>query len=206
VLNRRTENDQFLQIRQKCRLEERVKGSKFIASAAPVETDEEAVNFIGEIKKEFHDASHNCWAWRVGIGKKLKYRYNDEGEPSGTAGQPILKSIESINVSNVCVVVTRYFGGAKLGMGGLMRTYGQITLALLRSSEPSKKYSEEFFEFIVGFDFVNVAHYIVESFSAELEDSQYGEKVTFRGKIRASRLPEFKSKLIEATNGQIEFK
>lgn len=205
-MNRKADNDQFLQIKQKCRLEDKVRGSKFIASAAPVETEEEAANFIGEIKKEFHDASHNCWAWRVGVGKKLRYRYNDEGEPSGTAGQPILKSVESINVSNVCVVVTRYFGGTKLGMGGLMRVYGQITMSLLRSGEPSKRYAQEFFEFAVGFDFVNVAHHIVESFSAELEDSKYGEKVTFRGKIRASRLADFKSKLIEATNGQIEFK
>jgi len=205
-MSRKLEADQYLQLRQRCRVEDKIKGSRFIASAAPVETEDKAIDFINEIKKEFHDASHNCWAWRVGIGKSLRYRYGDEGEPSGTAGQPILKSIETSNISNVCVVVTRYFGGVKLGTGGLMRAYGQTALTLLRSSEPQKKFAESSMEFQVEFDFTSLVHHIIESFNAELEDSQYGDKVTFKVNIRISKAADFKNKLIDATNGQIEFK
>lgn len=205
-MGRKSESDHYLQIQKRCRIEEKVKGSRFIASASPVESEEDAASFIEEIKKEFHDATHNCWAWKTGVGKNQRYRYNDEGEPSGTAGRPIFKSIDTMNLSNVCVVVTRYFGGTKLGTGGLMRAYGQTALTLLRGCEPVKKYAEEAVRFSVAFDFVNLAHVIINSFSAELEDSQYGEKVTFTVIIRASKASQFKNKLIDATNGQIEFK
>jgi uncharacterized YigZ family protein len=205
-MNRKPENDKYLQIPERCRLEEKIKGSRFIASAIPVTGDEEASRFVYEIKKEFHDATHNCWAWKVGMGRSQKYRYNDDGEPSGTAGQPILKAIDNMNMTNICVVVTRYFGGTKLGTGGLMRAYGQATLGLLRSCEPVKKYAADQLEFSVDYDFANVAHVIIESFAAELEDSHYGEKATFQVEVRSSKLSKFKEKLTEATNGQVEFK
>ena len=205
-MNHKTTTDQFLQLKDKCRSEEKIKGSRFVANAAPVATEQEAQEFIGEIKKEFHDATHNCYAWKLGVGRKQKYRYNDGGEPSGTAGRPILKSINSTNASNVCVVVTRYFGGAKLGTGGLMRAYGRISYGLLKSCESEKKYSTETITFSVDFDFVNVAHSVINSFSAELKDSHYGEKVTFEVEVRASKLSAFRAKIIEATNGQVKIK
>lgn len=205
-MNHRSTTDRFLQLKEKCRSEEKIKGSRFIASAAPVETDKEAQAFIEEIKKEFHDATHNCYAWKIGLGRRQKYRYNDGGEPSGTAGQPILKSINSTNASNVCVVVTRYFGGAKLGTGGLMRAYGRVSYELLRSSKSEKKYLSDTLTFSVDFDFVDVAHSVISSFSAELKDSHYGEKVTFEVEVRASKLSAFKAKITEATNGQVKIK
>ena len=205
-MNHKTTTDQFLQLKDKCRSEEKIKGSRFIANAAPVATEQEAQEFIGEIKKEFHDATHNCYAWKIGVGRKQKYRYNDGGEPSGTAGRPVLKSINSTNASNVCVVVARYFGGTKLGTGGLMRAYGRVSYGLLKSCESEKKYSTETITFSVDFDFVNVAHSVINSFSAELKDSHYGEKVTFEVEVRASKLSAFKAKIIEATNGQVKIK
>jgi uncharacterized YigZ family protein len=111
--------DQYYQVKQLCRIDDKVKGSRFIATAKPVASEAEAVAFIDEIKKEFHDATHNAFAWKAGVGRGMRYRYNDDGEPSGTAGLPILKSIDARSLSNVCVVVTRYFGGIKLGTGGL---------------------------------------------------------------------------------------
>ncbi len=205
-MNHKTKTDQFLQLKDKCRSEEKIKGSRFVANAAPVATEKEAQEFIGEIKKEFHDATHNCYAWKIGVGRKQRYRYNDGGEPSGTAGRPILKSINSTYASNVCVVVTRYFGGAKLGTGGLMRAYGRISYGLLKSCESEKKYSTETITFSVDFDFVNVAHSVIDSFSAELKDSHYDEKVTFEVEVRASKMSAFKAKIIEATNGQVKIK
>jgi len=96
--------------------------SRFIGSAAPVNSEEEAVEFIEKIKKEFRDASHNVYAYSIGENANLQ-RFTDDGEPSGTAGMPSLNVINQENLKNVAVVVTRYFGGVLLGAGGLVRAY-----------------------------------------------------------------------------------
>jgi uncharacterized YigZ family protein len=197
--------DQYYQVKQLCRIDDKVKGSRFIATAKPVASETEALAFIDEIKKEFHDATHNAFAWKAGIGRGMRYRYSDDGEPSGTAGLPILKSIDARSLSNVCVVVTRYFGGVKLGTGGLMRAYGKAAMDLLRSCEVEKKYFVETFRFSVSFDFVNVVHNIVNTFDAELKDSQYSENVLFVVEVKASQATAFRNKLNDGTNGQVVF-
>ncbi len=198
--------DEFLRIKERGRFEEKIKNSRFLASAIPVESEIAAADFIAEMKKEFHDASHNCSAWRIGLGGRLKYRFNDDGEPSGTAGRQILKAIEARNLSNICVVVTRYFGGTKLGMGGLMRAYGQLAAEVLKNCEIEKKFVTQTIEFSAGFDFVSVVHNIIKKFKADLKDSRYGDDVLFIVEIRSKEYSSFRSKLTEATNGQIRFK
>ncbi len=99
------------------------KGSKFFGHAYPVSTEAEAEQTLKEVRKTYYDATHNCYAWRVGTGKDELYRYSDDGEPSGTAGRPIYDMLEKHQVTNLLVVVTRYFGGTKLGTGGLVRAY-----------------------------------------------------------------------------------
>lgn len=96
--------------------------SRFIGTAVPVENEDEAVQFIESIRKEFKDATHNCYAYVIGENKNIQ-RYSDDGEPSGTAGMPILNVINQEGLINVAVVVTRYFGGVLLGAGGLVRAY-----------------------------------------------------------------------------------
>lgn len=199
-------NNEFYRIKTKSRLEDKVKDSRFIATAAPVNGEDEAVEFISDLKKEFHDASHNCSAWRIGQGEKLKYKFNDDGEPSGTAGRPILKALENRNLSYICVVVTRYFGGTKLGTGGLARAYGQITAELLKKCEIEKKYPSRTVEFSTGFDFVGVVHNVLGNFKVDLKDSQYGDDVLFIVEVRKADFAAFKEKLTEATNGQVKFK
>lgn len=98
------------------------KRSRFISHLWPVETEEEAQTHIREMKSRYYDARHNCWCYLIG---KNVMRYSDDGEPQGTAGQPMLKVFERENVTNVCCVVTRYFGGILLGAGGLTRAYSQ---------------------------------------------------------------------------------
>ncbi len=199
--------DQFYQVRNQCRYEEKVKGSRFIATARPVTTETEANAFIEEMKKEFHDANHNCYAWKVGAGRSQRYRYHDDGEPSGTAGLPILKSIDARGVANACIVVTRYFGGTKLGTGGLMRAYGKMAADLLRSCDIEKRYFTETLVFESVFDFVNVVHNVINSFEAELKGTNYGENVvTFSVEVKASQLAAFRTKLADATNGQVRFR
>jgi len=198
--------DQYYQMKQKCRFEEKVKSSRFIATARPISSESDATDFIEEMRREYHDANHNAFAWKVGIGRSQRYRYSDDGEPSGTAGLPILKAIDGRSLSNVCVVVTRYFGGIKLGTGGLMRSYGRMAMDLLRTCEIEKKFYTETVAFSVSFDFVNVAHNIINNFDAELKDSQYSEDVSFEVEIRASQLTAFKNKLSDGTNGQVRLK
>ena len=202
---RKLANDEFLIIKKRCRYEDKIKSSKFIATAMPVDSEESADNFISEIKKEFHDATHNCTAWRIGSLSKPFFRFNDDGEPSGTAGKPILKAIESNELINICIVVTRYYGGTKLGTGGLMRAYGDTADKALKAGEIEKKHKTQNLTFTVSFDFTNVIHNIASNFKAKIKDTKYGDDVTFDIEIRGSKFSSFKDKLIEATNGQVKF-
>jgi uncharacterized YigZ family protein len=112
-----------------CRHSEEIKKSRFLAQAAPVDSPEQALAFVREVSAA--DATHNCWAWRIG----QDYRFHDDGEPGGTAGRPILQAIEGQGLDRVAVVVTRWFGGIKLGAGGLARAYGGTAAECLRTAE-----------------------------------------------------------------------
>ncbi len=98
------------------------KGSKFIAIAYPVSTEEEVSVILGEVKQQYHDARHHCYAWVLG-NQQEKHKFNDDGEPSGTAGRPIYGQILSAGLTNVLIIVVRYFGGTKLGVRGLINAY-----------------------------------------------------------------------------------
>jgi uncharacterized YigZ family protein len=114
---------------QPCRHQEEIRKSRFLALAAPVESAEQALAFVREVGDP--TATHNCWAYRIG----QDYRFNDDGEPGGTAGRPILQAIEGQQMDRVAVVVTRWFGGIKLGAGGLVRAYGGTAAECLRRAE-----------------------------------------------------------------------
>ncbi|WP_343851718.1 YigZ family protein [Rhodanobacter soli] len=114
---------------QPCRHQEEIKKSRFLAQAAPVESTEQALAFVRDVGDP--TATHNCWAYRLG----QDYRFNDDGEPGGTAGRPILQAIEGQQMDRIAVVVTRWFGGIKLGAGGLVRAYGGTAAECLRRAE-----------------------------------------------------------------------
>ena len=114
---------------QPCRHQEEIKKSRFLAQAAPVDSGEQALAFVREVSDPA--ATHNCWAYRIG----RDYRFNDDGEPGGTAGRPILQAIEGQGMDHVVAVVTRWYGGIKLGAGGLVRAYGGAAAECLRRAE-----------------------------------------------------------------------
>ena len=121
---------EFRTIKEDGQVQEEIKKSRFICHAKRVYSEEEARDFITAIKKEHYNATHNCSAFIIGERSEIK-RTSDDGEPSGTAGVPMLGVLENHNLTNVCVVVTRYFGGIKLGAGGLIRAYaGSVALAV----------------------------------------------------------------------------
>ena len=121
---------EFRTIKEDGQVQEEIKKSRFICHAKRVYSEEEARDFITAIKKEHYKATHNCSAFIIGERSEIK-RTSDDGEPSGTAGVPMLGVLENHNLTNICVVVTRYFGGIKLGAGGLIRAYaGSVALAV----------------------------------------------------------------------------
>jgi uncharacterized YigZ family protein len=121
----------FLTLSAPGRAELRVRGSSFIGHAAPAGREDEARAFLAERAREHFDATHNCSAWLLRDGTR---RFNDDGEPSGSAGAPILAAIEGAALTDCVVVVTRYFGGTKLGVGGLVRAYGDAAAAVLQAA------------------------------------------------------------------------
>ena len=129
------------------------KGSKFLAFAYPVEQEEQAQEIIADLKREYFDARHHCYAYRIGhIGDK--WRMNDDGEPSSTAGRPIYGQLLSNELSDILVVVVRYFGGIKLGVPGLIRSYKNATADAIANAEIVEKIAGEFFT--ITFDYLQM--------------------------------------------------
>ena len=126
--------DYYFTIKDVQRAEIKIKSSKFIATVSSVNSLDNAIDFLSKIRAEFFDATHNCFAYRIGWDGST-FRASDDGEPSGSAGKPILFSIQKFDVSDVIVVVTRYFGGTKLGVGGLVRAYSDAAELALEKCE-----------------------------------------------------------------------
>jgi uncharacterized YigZ family protein len=161
------------------RLAQEVRKSRFVANAANVFTPQAALAFIEAIADR--SATHNCWAYRIG----LDYRFNDDGEPGGTAGKPILQAIDGQGFDHVVVVVTRWFGGIKLGAGGLMRAYGGCAAECLRAAARRELIQMSHVEFALNFAAIPVLHSRLAEFAAE----KVGETFSNDGAVLRLRLP-----------------
>ena len=176
------------------------KKSRFIANVRPVESEAEAVAFIDEMKKKYWDARHNCSAFVIGTKAELT-RCSDDGEPSGTAGRPMLEVLLGEGVRNVAVVVTRYFGGVLLGTGGLVRAYqGAVQAGLASSTIIDKK---EGIQLTVGTDYTGLGklQYLIAQQNLTLIDTVYTEKVELQLMVPAEQQQEVEKEIVEATNG-----
>lgn len=158
----------------------RDKGSKFIALAFPVRTEDEAKARIAEVKKKYHDARHHCYAYILGPNKDA-YRMNDDGEPSGTAGRPIHGQLLSKDVTDTLIVVVRYFGGVLLGVGGLTTAYKSAAREALENNQIIEKFIEE--KYIVSFPplGMNRVMQLLKRDSVKITDQAYDEQclITF---------------------------
>jgi len=130
------------------------KGSKFIAMAIPVKDEKEIKSRLDELRKEYYDARHHCYAYRLGF-EKLVYRQNDDGEPSGTAGRPIYGQIVSKDLTDILVVVVRYFGGIKLGVSGLINAYKTASIEALNNAQIITKTIEDIYQVNFGYESMN---------------------------------------------------
>lgn len=198
------ETDEYKTINEAVRTELKVQGSRFIASVSPSSTKLAAEEFIARTKKKFHDATHNCYAYRCGTGGTL-YRFNDSGEPSGTAGKPILAAIDKAGLTDVCVVVTRYFGGTKLGVGGLIRAYGEAAEQTLSSAEQVTRFVYDTFRASFPHSLISNVMHVASKCGAKIADTIYDEEVHLELVVRRSKAGEFHSQLVDHTGGNIRF-
>lgn len=154
------------------------KKSKFIAHIFYVETPEEADNYIKEIKKKYHDARHNVFAYAIETGDGgIAVKYNDDGEPQGTAASPILKIVLEQGLSNILVIVTRYFGGILLGTGGLVRAYSDATLKALEKTEYIEKIIGYKVKICVEYDQLDGLKYYANKSNLKIVNIEYLENV-----------------------------
>lgn len=180
--------DQYTTVQETTSIRQVIERSRFIAYVTEVDTEEEAKQFIDSIKEEHRQATHNCSAYSVGIPSDEKTFFDDDGEPSGSAGKPILGAILKQELTNVAVVVTRYFGGKKLGIRGLIDAYGGVAEEALISAGKAKRIIHGEIRLVAEYEQVNRIMYLIDKHQAKIVDSEYGEKVKMRLAIRKSLL------------------
>lgn len=177
------------------------KKSRFIATVRLVETEEEALAFIEEMRKKYWDARHNCYVYSVGANREST-RCSDDGEPSGTAGRPMLDVILGEDIYNVAVVVTRYFGGVLLGTGGLVRAYSKAVQEGLRNSRIIEKQYGIVMEVTTDYSGIGKIQYIAGERKLPILDSEYTDKVVLKLLVPFGEVGVIQKEIIEGTNGR----
>ena len=176
------------------------KKSRFIANIAAVASEEEAIEFIEKIKKKYYDARHNCYAYIIGDKKKC----SDDGEPQRSAGMPMMEVLENQGYFDIVAVVTRYFGGTLLGVGGLIRAYQGAVIEGLNASVSGEIHEGFRAKYRFGYDFYGKIKYIAESENIVIEDTLFDETVTISLIFNDSESERLQKKLVEETNANIE--
>ena len=178
------------------------KKSRFIANIAAVSSEEEAIEFIEKIKKKYYDARHNCYAYIIG-DKGDKKKCSDDGEPQRSAGMPMMEVLENQGYFDIVVVVTRYFGGTLLGVGGLIRAYQGAVIEGLNASVSGEIHEGFRAKYRFGYDFYGKIKYIAESENIVIEDTLFDETVTISLIFNDSESERLQKKLVEETNANI---
>lgn len=175
------------------------KGSKFIAYAFPVSSEEEIKEIVLSIRKEHHSARHHCYAWRLGADK-LQFRMNDDGEPSSTAGKPILGQIQSFDLTNILIVVVRYFGGTLLGVSGLINAYRNAAYDAINQAIIIEKIVER--QLLIEFDYsaMNEVMKIIKDEKLPQLESRFDLSCSLKTSIRASEASRIENMLLKIEN------
>lgn len=165
-------------------------GSRFIALAYPVESEEEIKEIVASIRKEYHDARHHCYAYRLGLDGSV-FRSSDDGEPSGSAGRPILGQIDSAGLSDILVVVVRYFGGIKLGIPGLIRAYKTSTADALASAEVVEKVAGSWYRMEFDYSLMQAAMKIIKDMDLPQRSQDFGLQCSIEVRVRLNLEADF---------------
>ncbi|UHA72086.1 YigZ family protein [Paenibacillus sp. 481] len=197
--------ERYKTVRQAGNKEIVIKKSRFIGYGKPVETEEEAIAFIEDLKKKHWNATHNCSAYMIGERDEIQ-RASDDGEPSGTAGKPILEVIKNQGLKNVAIVVTRYFGGIMLGAGGLVRAYTDGAVAAIEAAQSITKvlHQEVFVE--VDYTWLGKLENELRNREMRMGDTQFTDKVTLTCLPIQSESDSFVAWITDLTQGQADIR
>jgi uncharacterized YigZ family protein len=196
-------DDTYLTLKAPCEGIFKDKGSKFLAFAFPVENEEEIKQLVQSLKKEHFSARHHCYAWRLGA-KGDQFRANDDGEPSGTAGRPILGQLLSKNVTFALIVVVRYFGGTLLGVSGLINAYKSAAQDVLENGSVIARILEQELKATFEYPILNNVMKVIKDEQLEIVSTLYGDECEMIMKVRISKLECISNKLLKIDGVAIE--
>jgi len=177
--------DEYRSIKNRSRGLYKDRGSKFISIAIPLESEDQVKKLLDEYKKKYHDARHHCFAYKLGTDDD-EWRVNDDGEPAGTAGNPIMGQIKSFDLSNILIIVIRYFGGTLLGTGGLIRAYREAARDALENSQIVKKTIDCTYRLNFPYEAMNDVMKIIKDRNLEQSGQDFGLDCSLTVRFRAS--------------------
>ena len=180
-----------------------VNKSRFIGHGRPCETEQEALDFLAEMRARYKDATHNCYAYIIGANMGIM-RYSDDGEPGGTAGMPIIEVMKAREVTNCAVVVTRYFGGVLLGAGGLVRAYSQGAAAAINACGVGVMHPTARYLMDVEYPMLNRMDYFLKDQPVNIEDKAFTDRITYTFVIRCRDEADFLKRLTDQSEGTVE--
>ena len=180
-----------------------IKKSRFIATMARVNSEEEAKDFIAQTSKKYHDATHNTYAYTIGENDE-HVKASDNGEPSGTAGIPELKALQLMQLKNVAVVVTRYFGGIKLGAGGLIRAYSNSVTEAAEAIGVVKRVLQQELLFTIPYNRYDEVNHFLEEKDIYVADREYATEITISVYLDLDQVDDFKAELTDLLAGKVE--
>ena len=181
-----------------------IKKSKFLCSLARTETVEEAQEFIEQVSKKYHDATHNTYAYTLGLNDN-QVKASDNGEPSGTAGIPELKALQLMKLKNVTAVVTRYFGGIKLGAGGLIRAYSNSVTEAAQNIGVVKCIMQQLIQFSIPYNRIDEINHYLEENRISIASQEYTTNVTIQIYLDLDQIQKVEDSLINLLSGKVEF-
>ena len=185
------------------RVEETIQRSRFVTTAAHAPDADAAHSFVQRIREEFPDATHNCWAFQVGPpGCTTHIGMSDDGEPHGTAGKPMLTTLLHSGVGEIVAVCTRYYGGVKLGTGGLSRAYSGGVKLVLEDLPTEERVDRVAVEVVVGYADVDGLQRLMAEMDVLVEDEAYGADVRYRGAVPVADLEVFSERVADLTRGE----
>lgn len=182
----------------------KVKGSRFISRVASVETGEDAEGIVRAVSKKYHDATHVCFTYRTGWGDAARFRHSDAGEPAGTAGKPILDAMDRRLIGFVVCTVVRYFGGVKLGTGGLSRAYGRSAAAALDKAVKVKIWNTITNEVVFPYEWTGVVRSLLSRYRCTIDETVFQEQTRILFTVPKYLSGKLKQELLDATAGKVK--
>ncbi len=196
-------DDCFLTIKNPAEIELKIKNSRFIGRTFLVENEKDAQNKLDEIRKKEYTANHHCYAYIIKKNNdQVSFKYSDDGEPNGTAGKPIYDVIKGSSLVNLLLVVTRYFGGTKLGTGGLVKAYSESAKLLLDKSGIKENYITQKYKVEIEFALYDLMLNLINKLGATKTESDFSEKVVIQLEIRQSKAEQLENEIIELSKGK----